>query len=177
MLTIPLLVYVDNSTFKDNYAYDYGGAIYAKNVKINTKQDKDSEAKTYFINNHAKDNDGGAVYAEDGVTAKNALFDGNSALVYGGAIYAGSDVHIGKCIFNSNKAEGAQSQCYGGAIKSGKDVYVDNSTFIIHSSMTIALETIREVPFSVITTLLSKMQDFQEIKHVIVVEEFIVAEW
>ena len=122
-------VYVDNSTFKDNYAYDYGGAIYAKNVKINTKQDKDSEAKTYFINNHAKDNDGGAVYAEDGVTAKNALFDGNSALVDGAAIYAGSDVHIGKCIFNSNKAEGAKSQCYGGAIRSKGTVYIDNSTF------------------------------------------------
>ena len=31
-------VYVDNCIFKENLAQDYGGAIYAKNIHINTKQ-------------------------------------------------------------------------------------------------------------------------------------------
>ena len=122
-------VYVDNSTFKDNYADDYGGAISATSVKINTKQDNNSEVNSFFINNHAKDNDGGAIYSKNMVTAISTLFEGNHALVDGGGIYACEEVYIDRGIFNSNKAEGAKSQCYGGAIRSKGTVYIDNSTF------------------------------------------------
>uniref|UniRef100_UPI00388F07A1 right-handed parallel beta-helix repeat-containing protein n=1 Tax=Methanobrevibacter sp. TaxID=66852 RepID=UPI00388F07A1 len=122
-------VTVDNSTFKDNYADDYGGAIYAKNVFVNRYDDID-EFSSFFINNKADDNKGGAVYADDGsVTMVNTVLSGNTAEVDGGAIYCGYNINVNHCLFDSNKAEGASSQCYGGAIFAKNDAVINNSTF------------------------------------------------
>ena len=122
-------VYIENSTFKDNYAEDYGGAIYADAVYINVNQAYPQAFSSFFVNNKAGDNKGGAVYAEDDVKAVNALFSGNKAEVDGGAIYSEDDVTVNNCLFESNKADGAVvSQCYGGAIRAD-DVSVENSTF------------------------------------------------
>ena len=121
-------VYIENSTFKDNYAEDYGGAIYADAVNINVNQAYPQAFSSFFINNKAGDNKGGAIYAEDDVEAVNVVFSGNKAEVDGGAIYSEDDVDVNNCLFESNKADGATSQCYGGAIRAD-DVDVDNSTF------------------------------------------------
>ena len=122
-------VYIENSTFKDNCAEDYGGAIYADAVYINVNQAYPQVFNSFFINNKASDNKGGAIYAEDDVIAVNAVFSGNKAEVDGGAIYSEDDVTVKNCLFDSNKADGATvSQCYGGAIRAD-DVYVENSTF------------------------------------------------
>ncbi|WP_407432071.1 right-handed parallel beta-helix repeat-containing protein [Methanobrevibacter sp.] len=121
-------VYIENSTFKDNYAEDYGGAIYADAVNINVNQAYPQAFSSFFINNKAGDNKGGAIYAEDDVKAVNAVFSGNYAEVDGGAIYSEDDVAVNNCLFESNKADGATSQCYGGAIRADI-VDVENSTF------------------------------------------------
>ena len=48
---------VDNSTFINNCAEDYGGAIYADSLTF-------ANTPCYFIGNVAKDNQGGAIYAD-----------------------------------------------------------------------------------------------------------------
>ena len=117
-------VTVTNSTFNKNFATDYGGAIYCENLNV-----MDTElTKSYFTNNEANDDNGGAVYADEKVIAKNAIFSSNKAKVDGGAIYA-SNVNVKDCSFEKNKAEGAKShRCFGGAIRAGEAV-VDNSNF------------------------------------------------
>ena len=120
--------YIDNSTFENNTSEDYGGAIYAKNIKINQNQGKQA-INSFFIGNKAGDNDGGALYASDDVFVKNALFRGNKAYVDGGAIFC-DNVTTDNCLFETNKASGATfSQCYGGAIRAKGTAYIDNSTF------------------------------------------------
>ena len=122
-------VTADNCTFKDNFARDYGGAIYAKNVYIN-RNDDIGEFSSFFINNKAGDDKGGAIYADGGsVTIVNTVLSGNTANVDGGAVYADSNVNVKHCSFESNKADGASSQCYGGAIRAVGDVTVGNCTF------------------------------------------------
>ena len=118
-------VEVDNSTFIGNYAHDYGGAIYADTVHTNSK--------SYFINNVAADNDGGAIYTQS-VYIVETVFDGNSACRSGGAIFNTNGITAKNSTFRNNKAEGASVlQCYGGAIyveKLDVMVIVDNCTFI-----------------------------------------------
>ena len=105
-------VYVDGCIFKENIAQDYGGAIYAKNIHINTKQ----SSKSSFISNKAEDNDGGALYAEEKVDADNVEFRFNEAYEDGGAIFC-KDADFKNAIFASNTAKGALiADCYGGAI-------------------------------------------------------------
>lgn len=122
---------IDNSTFEDNYAYDQGGAIHARYVNINVGQTPGGSYSSFFINNRADDDEGGAIHSYSGkVTAVNALFSGNSAEHSGGAIYSYGDVYTDNCLFKSNKVEGDAEECYGGAIYSFRsDTHINNSTF------------------------------------------------
>ena len=123
-------VYVDNSTFMNNYAADYAGAISARTVMINCERKRNNAISTFFINNTANDNDGGALYVEGSLTANDACFRGNHAIVDGGAVFASDNVNLDNCLFESNQAKGAKaSQCYGGAIRSKETVTLVNSTF------------------------------------------------
>ena len=103
---------LDNSTFKYNFAYDYGGAILADSIKWmnspsifvgNRVDDNDGGAiytntiegdvnKAVFINNRAKNGDGGAVYInkENTVSFSHCTFKDNHAGDEGGAIYLDS---------------------------------------------------------------------------------------
>ena len=129
-------VYVENSTFENNTSMDYGGAIYAKNIRINEKQDSTEPFNSFFIGNTAVDNDGGALYSEDQITAKNARFTRGKAMVKGGAIFSNNDVKIDNCYFDFNKVWDAKTyQCCGGAIFSKETVYVENSSFENNTSM------------------------------------------
>lgn len=116
---------IENSTFNKNYAKDYGGAIYCNALKIT---DKAGVSNSYFTNNEANDDKGGAVYAEDDVEVNNAIFSSNKAKVDGGAIFCSKKVTVKESLFNKNKAEGAKSKCLGGAIKA-KTAVIDNSRF------------------------------------------------
>ena len=123
-------VYIDNSTFRKNYSADKGGAVYAKKIKVNQNQGKQS-FNSFFIENEAGDNDGGAFQALDDVLFKNALFRGNKAEARGGAICTCEDMSVSNCLFESNKVSGATVEdCVGGAIFVEKKAHIDNSTFI-----------------------------------------------
>ncbi|WP_407415880.1 right-handed parallel beta-helix repeat-containing protein [Methanobrevibacter sp.] len=122
-------LYINNSTFKNNYADDYGGAIVGKDIYINFDQNPDQSFSSFFINNEVDDDIAGAIRAKGILYIKNTVFSGNKAYVDGGAIYANDDVNVNHCLFESNEASGALSQCYGGAIRSKGDVYVESSTF------------------------------------------------
>ena len=123
-------VHINNSTFENNRAEDYGGAIYADNIYINDNQNSSQTFNSFFINNRAGDNDGGALYSYYDLHVKNALFSGNSAYEDGGAIFCCDNAYITHCLFDSNKADGAISaQSEGGAIYCKDDLTVENSTF------------------------------------------------
>jgi predicted outer membrane repeat protein len=118
-----------NCSFLNNHAADYGGAIYALSVYINSASS--------FINNRADQgsdasyNDGGAIYAENYVSISDSILTGNSAIVDGGAVYAKGNVNLKNATFDNNEASGSNSaQCYGGAIRSEGDVTIDNCSFL-----------------------------------------------
>ncbi|WP_458456143.1 Ig-like domain repeat protein [Methanobrevibacter sp.] len=108
--------------FKDNSAYDCGGAIAAKTIKW--------LSPCTFIHNHVETwndivaNKGGAVYAsyfEN--TAKGLIFIDNSGY-YGGAVYLRKecDVTFESCYFENNRALTSSSSQGSGAA-----IYVDSS--------------------------------------------------
>ena len=118
---------VDNSTFRNNYAFDYGGAVYAEHIYVNNNQDSN---QSFFIDNEAGMHDGGAVYSWGASNITNAVFITNIAYEYGGAIFCTRKLDIAHCLFESNKADGAfVLQCKGGAIYCKDDLTVDNSIF------------------------------------------------
>ena len=122
-------VVIDNCTFKDNYAEDYGGAVYAGWVAVNTNFDN-NDFSSFFINNKAGDDKGGAIYSTGSVRIIDSVLSGNKANVDGGAIYAEDNVDVKHCLFESNRAEGASaSRCFGGAIRAEEDSTISNSTF------------------------------------------------
>ena len=96
--------------FENNYADDYGGAIYIKTKSESTIKN------TQFTNNQAKDNNGGAIYSNGDLRVSNCNFTKNKAKTDGGAIYADAKVTATSSIFIINEAAGASSQCYAGAI-------------------------------------------------------------
>ena len=58
------------------------------------------------------------------------MFDGNSAKVDGGAVYAEDNVNVRHCLFENNKAVGAKvASCYGGAIRAEDVLVINNCTF------------------------------------------------
>ena len=121
---------VDNSTFKNSYAHDYGGAVYADNIYVNNNQDSNQSYNSFFISNIAGDNACGALYSCGGINVKNALFLANSGREDGGAIFCSENAYITHCLFHSNMAYGTNlHRCAGGAIFCKKDLTVDNSTF------------------------------------------------
>ena len=120
---------VENSTFKNNYADDYGGAVYAKKIYVNNNQNTYQSYNSFFINNGVNDNDGGALYSKEDSYIKNTVFIGNNAYEDGGAIFC-NNASIAHCLFELNKATGAKfSQCEGGSVYCQNDLSVENSTF------------------------------------------------
>jgi len=101
-----------------------------KKINVNNNQDSNQLYNSFFINNTAGDNDGGALHSKENSNVKNAIFTGNNAFEDGGAIFCGDNAYITNCLFDSNKAKGTKvSQCEGGAIYCKDDLTVDNSTF------------------------------------------------
>ena len=116
-----------NSTFKDNYASYWGGAVFASSIFVNTDNGTFS---SFFINNRAGDDNGGAIYSSGSITIIDSVLSGNKANVDGGAIYAVDNANVKHCLFESNRAEGARVvRCYGGAIRAEEHLTVYNSTF------------------------------------------------
>ena len=125
-------VFIDDCNFTSNYANDYGGAVYAKNIYINQDQigteayslkhkkpiwyqDSGFDTTTYFGENVADDNDGGALYAEGTVKLSFARFSCNHAHEDGGAVFC-ENIEINNTIFGGNEAIGAKlSDAEGGA--------------------------------------------------------------
>ena len=127
---------INNCTFIDNKASSNGGAIYLignPNVvlNINANQNPNQDYNTFFINNIADDDDGGAIWISGTLNAVNTKFEGNSAEHRGGAVYGkyGNDIHATHSLFSSNYASGDAEQCKGGAIYSELDVYIDACDF------------------------------------------------
>ena len=108
-------VKVDNCTFKDNFAVDYGGAIYADTIKwVNSY--------SYFIGNAVGDNSGGAIYTNKFTNdVKYGIFINNNVRSNdeGGAIYINKENRItfSQCVFVNNHCGNK-----GGAI------YLDSSS-------------------------------------------------
>ena len=117
-----LVVTVEDSDFSDNYADDYGGAIYAlQNVNIYSSM---------FSGNIAYKNEGGAVYSKTTITLINSIFYNNKGSgiqltqSYGGAIRTERDVIVENSSFEAN------SICdYGGAIAADGSVHISSSNF------------------------------------------------
>ena len=124
-------VNIDNSTFVGNVAEDYGGAVYAKNIYVNQRQ----SALSNFRGNAAKDNDGGALYAEDTVKVSYADFYDNYAYEDGGGIFC-KNACVDNSGFHYNNASGATfSKCEGGAIYAENDVNLyENCLFECNSA-------------------------------------------
>lgn len=101
---------INNCIFKDNYAEDYGGAIYTNNVYVNYNQAVHQSFNTFFINNKA--GDGWSHLCDKNVNSINTLFSGNKANVDIVAIYACNNVKIDHCLFESNRAEGTEVRAY-----------------------------------------------------------------
>lgn len=95
-------VKVDNCTFLNNHAADYGGAIYSNTVTW-------VDSPSYFIGNYVEDNAGGAIYTNRFTTdVSHAVFIGNGVKCSddGGAIYINNENHITftYCTFKDNYA-------------------------------------------------------------------------
>ena len=120
-------VWINNTTFIKNIAADYGGAIYGNSIYINQNN---NNTHSFFINNSADNDKGGAIFAESNLEVINTLFSGNCANVDGGAVYAKYNVVVGYCLLENNQAQGAKSsKCYGGAIRAEEGLTILNSTF------------------------------------------------
>ncbi|MCQ2977381.1 MAG: right-handed parallel beta-helix repeat-containing protein [archaeon] len=120
---------IKNSTFTNNKAEDYGGAMYSKTCLLND---------CTFNNNTASDNDGGAVYCEGGMGIHNCKFNENKAYEDGGAICCYSSpieiesIEITNSKFDKNSCNGAKiAQCEGGAIycSESKNLEIHTCTF------------------------------------------------
>ena len=117
---------IDNCTFNNNFALDYGGAINADTITwVNTP--------SYFISNYVIDNQGGAIYTNKFNTdVSNAVFIDNKVKDNddGGAIYINKENHItfSNCIFKDNKCGDE-----GGAIyldSSSSDLTLKDNSFM-----------------------------------------------
>lgn len=122
-------VYIDKSTLTDNIAADFGGAVYAENIYVNTKV---SNSTSFFDSNTAKGNDGGALYAKKNVTLYNSVFTSNSAHQNGGAVFCNRG-YVKNCEFGYNNATGSLGFCYGGAIRAIDTLYLYGS--YLHHNM------------------------------------------
>ncbi|MBV8582750.1 MAG: hypothetical protein JO241_02045, partial [Candidatus Eremiobacteraeota bacterium] len=139
---------LDNDTFTGNEAggdyYGYGGAIYNDN-----NADKGSgnafRSNTAFGGGstctlaHDGNGEGGAIYADYGISMSNSSFTANFATCnydcYGGAVYEADPSNLTSDTFSSNAAvaSGANSaphaEVYGGAIYASGILRLTGSTF------------------------------------------------
>ena len=106
-----------NCTFNNNWADDYGGAIYNGVNPLTI-------INCSFNNNKADDEYGGAVYTKGSTYVSGSSFTDNYANNYGGAIYS-KNLNIINCTFLSNKADD-----YGGAICAYGNTSISDSSFI-----------------------------------------------
>ena len=116
-------VKIIGSNFTNNFASDYGGAVWS--------DDGVTVENCLFRDNSVTDNCGGAIYSNDDVHVSDSSFIGSHAKSEGGAIWADNNVTVDRCSFVNNSASGASvSQCEGGAIYSDSDgVNLNNSNF------------------------------------------------
>ena len=120
---------IDNSTFKYNFAADYGGAIFAGSINwVNSP--------SWFIGNHVDDNDGGAIYTNKftGVVNKGVFINNTAKKGDGGAVYINkeNDVDFNFCTFKGNHAGDE-----GGAIyldSHSSDLSLEYNSFIDNSA-------------------------------------------
>ena len=109
-----------NCKFINNWADDYGGAIY--NAGPNALFIRDS----LFSGNEADDDDGGAIFSNGAVEAINITFKYNKANDYGGAVYINCNKYSSfkDCLFKFNEA----CDDSGGAIYSKGELYLKYCT-------------------------------------------------
>ncbi|WP_295615541.1 hypothetical protein [uncultured Methanobrevibacter sp.] len=113
-------VVIENCTISNNFAADYGGGVYAKNIYVNQGQ----SLLSLFAGNTADDNDCGALYAEETLKMSYADLNENKAYEDGGAVLC-TNAYLDNCQFLSNHAEGSSfKQCEGGAIFAKDDVHI-----------------------------------------------------
>ena len=116
-------VYIENSTFEGNHAYEHGGAICLDGVEMITVKN------SIFKSNEAVRFKGGAIYTQGEVYVENSAFENNIADGSGGAIYVdyyNTESLLSKIInsvFTSNK--GAS----GGAIYCYHNLFIDGCNF------------------------------------------------
>ena len=148
--------YIDSSLFTDNYAEDYGGAVYADdniyisndcyiyfntavnyggaiyaedNVYINWNMEN---TKMVLIGyNDVETDDGGGIYVEDNIFVNNAKFETCFAKIDGGAIYCKGKSTLVNSVFYDNNViiEHSLHLNYGGAICSKGSCTVDSCSF------------------------------------------------
>ena len=112
---------LQSCTFKNNWAKDYGGAIYCDgDMTVNG---------SVFEANTAKTEDGGAIYCDGNIIVNDSGFYHNTAKVDGGAIYCTGKASLRNDIFNYNKAETANSKCFGGAVRAKNGCDINSCTF------------------------------------------------
>ena len=133
---------VNSSCFSTNFAYTYGGALFATNTmtlnidncKYANNSAYNSGAAIYLeeggvisnskFNKNIASNDGGAIYSEEMITIENSSFADNIAVGYGGALI----LDEGGEIFNSNFTDNAAFTS-GGAIVTYDDLTLNNTHF------------------------------------------------
>lgn len=119
----------ESVTFSGNTATNKGGAIYAENTAINLKDSEFYQNKTTAGSEKAG---GGALYLTQNsrLNIEGSKFGGNSAGMYGGAIYAESFGHntIKESTFFSNSAS------RGGAVALWSDGKTGEQSFTVESS-------------------------------------------
>lgn len=127
-------VTISNCTFKNcvnaNSSY-YGGVI-----RVDSGNTVDLESCTFEQNNAQL---GGAVYCAGNLNAVNCVFNKNSAVKSGGALYAVDDavIKMDKCQFTQNAAEGTSDANGGGAfyVKDNVKLYFNGCDFVKNTDM------------------------------------------
>ena len=119
-------VHIINSTFENNLAADYGGAVYAKNIYVNAIFDSlDNPGNfSHFYNNTAKDNNGGALGADNDIIVAYTIFKNNNANDNGGEISSKRVYLISNNTFINNLP-----QVYGAVSLSGEPVEGSSNIF------------------------------------------------
>ena len=119
-----------NNTFINNSGVNQGGAVYSNTALTVTD--------SYFESNSAESGStnirGGAVYVNSGgMTVDNSTFIANSAIIDGGALYAGSNgnIKISNSTFEHNTAGNS-----GGVLFTGGSTYVNESSTLMHNNAT-----------------------------------------
>ncbi|EWS74433.1 transmembrane protein, putative (macronuclear) [Tetrahymena thermophila SB210] len=109
------LVTITDSVFKKNFAYTSGGAIYINAQFINIYHTK-------FVDNVSQGN-GGALFVEstNTIDINNVLFQSNSAIQSGGAIFLSSNTLSNALkVFNATFKNNYVHYCNGGALFTNK---------------------------------------------------------